>query len=55
MLRKIVCLISAVIILILAVGCGSEPHKPKLGVSFGVGGATRWVGKIPTVTRFAIR
>jgi D-xylose transport system substrate-binding protein len=43
MLRKIVCLISAVIILILAVGCGSEPHKPKLGVSFGVGGATRWV------------
>ena len=33
MLRKIVCLISAVIILILAVGCGSEPHKPKLGVS----------------------
>ena len=43
MLRKIVCLISAVIILILAVGCGSEPHKPKLGVCFGVGGATRWV------------
>ena len=43
MLKKIVCIIGAVAIFILAVGCSSEPQKPKLGVSFGVGGATRWV------------
>lgn len=40
MLKKIVCIIGAVAIFILAVGCSSEPQKPKLGVSFGVGGAT---------------
>lgn len=43
MLKKIVCIISVAIMLLFAVGCGNEPHKPKLGVSFGVGGATRWV------------
>ena len=43
MLKKIVCIMGAVAIFILAVGCSSEPQKPKLGVSFGVGGATRWV------------
>lgn len=41
--EKIVCIMGAVAIFILAVGCSSEPQKPKLGVSFGVGGATRWV------------
>ncbi len=37
MLKKIVCIMGAVAIFILAVGCSSEPQKPKLGVSFGVG------------------
>ena len=35
MLKKIVCIMGAVAIFILAVGCSSEPQKPKLGVSFG--------------------
>ena len=34
MLKKIVCIMGAVAIFILAVGCSSEPQKPKLGVSF---------------------
>ncbi len=33
MLKKIVCIMGAVAIFILAVGCSSEPQKPKLGVS----------------------
>ena len=34
MLKKIVCIMGAVAIFILAVGCSSEPQKPKLGVSW---------------------
>lgn len=48
MLKKIVCIMGAVAIFILAVGCSSEPQKPKLRVSFGVGGAYK-MGERKTV------
>lgn len=43
MVKRLICCICAVVFIFMASGCSDSKDTAKIGVSFGVGGASRWV------------
>ncbi len=45
MLKKIGRFLGVILIILSISGCNSIEKKPKIGVSFGVGGSDRWMNE----------